>query len=165
MSLGWILARRGYGSHVSRLLLVCSSGGHLAQMMAMAPWWRSHERAWVTFRTPDAESLLHGEDVTWAFHPTTRNAVNAVRNLFAAVKLLPRFKPDVIVSTGAGVAVPYFYAAKLFSIPAVFVEVYDRIDTPSMTGRLCRPVSSLVCVQSEEQTSFYPGAQVIGSLL
>jgi UDP-N-acetylglucosamine:LPS N-acetylglucosamine transferase len=134
-------------------------------MMAMAPWWRSHERAWVTFRTPDAESLLADEDVTWAFYPTTRNAVNAVRNLFAAVKLLRRARPDVIVSTGAGVAVPYFYAAKIFRVPTVFVEVYDRIDTPTLTGRLCKPVSSLVCVQWDEQTSLYPGAQVIGSLL
>jgi UDP-N-acetylglucosamine:LPS N-acetylglucosamine transferase len=133
--------------------------------MAMGPWWRSHDRAWVTFRTPDAESLLRGEDVTWAFHPTTRNAINAARNLIAAVRLLRRFKPEVIVSTGAGVAVPYFYAAKIFRVPTVFIEVYDRIDTPTLTGRLCRPISSLMCVQWEEQTRFYPTAKVIGTLL
>ena len=55
--------------HPHRVLLVCSSGGHLAQLLRLAPWWKTHERIWVTFRKPDAESLLDGERVWWAFHP------------------------------------------------------------------------------------------------
>jgi hypothetical protein len=47
----------------------------------------------------------------------------------------------------------------------VFIEVYDRIDNRSLTGRLCRPLSSVFCVQWEEQLALYPDAEVIGVLL
>lgn len=145
--------------------MVCSSGGHLAQMLTMKAWWQDHERWWATFRTPDAESNLAGENVSWVFHPTTRSAKNAVKNFGLAVTALRTVRPDVVVSTGAGVAVPFFLVARSMGIPTVYVEVYDRIDSATLTGKLCRPLSTLSCVQWEEQLEHYPGAQVIGPLL
>ena len=47
----------------------------------------------------------------------------------------------------------------------MYVEVYDRIDSPSLTGRLCRPFSDLFCVQWPEQQRLYPGSIVVGCLL
>ena len=47
----------------------------------------------------------------------------------------------------------------------MYVEVYDRIDTRTLTGRLCRPLTNLFCVQWEEQLQLYPGAVLIGELL
>jgi UDP-N-acetylglucosamine:LPS N-acetylglucosamine transferase len=76
-----------------------------------------------------------------------------------------RFRPDLVVSTGAGVALPFFALAKLFRIPTVYVEVYDRIATRTLTGRLCRPLSDLFLVQWPEQVGLYRGAQLVGRLL
>jgi nitroreductase len=146
-------------------MLVGSSGGHLAQLMALEPWWSSWRRTWVTFDTPDAVSLLRGERTVWAHHPTTRNVVNALRNARLAIRVLRTERPDIVVSTGAGVAVPFFLVARALGIPTVFIEVYDRIDTATLTGRLCRPFASMVCVQWDEQLRLYPRARVIGGLL
>jgi hypothetical protein len=148
-----------------RALLVCSSGGHLYQLLRLEPWWRDFARRWVTFDTEDARSLLAGELTVWAYRPTTRNARNAARNLFLAVRLVREWRPDVIVSTGAGVAFPFFVAAKLFRIPTVFVEVYDFIDSPTLTGRLCHPLTDRFLLQWPEQQRFYPRGIVIGPLL
>ena len=146
-------------------LLVASSGGHLAQLLALEPWWREHRRTWVTFGTEDARSQLDGEQALWAYHPTTRNVRNLMRNLLLAVRVMRRGRPDVVVSTGAAVAFPFFLVAKVMRVPTVYIEVYDRLDSPTLTGRLCRPITDLFCVQWEEQTRFYPRAEVIGSLL
>ena len=146
-------------------LLVASSGGHLAQLLALAPWWSERRRVWVTFATPDAQSQLLREDVIWAHFPTTRNLKNLLRNLWLAFRTVPRVRPDVVVSTGAGVALPFFIAARLRGIPTVYVEVYDRIDSSTLTGRLCRPWTTLFCVQWEEQLRLYRGAQLVGELL
>jgi UDP-N-acetylglucosamine:LPS N-acetylglucosamine transferase len=127
-------------------------------------WWEGHDRIWVTFDTPDATSLLAKERVVWAYHPTTRNLPNALRNLGLAWRLLRRERPDVVVSDGAGVAVPFFVAARILGIKTVYVEVYDRIDTPTMAGRLCYPLSDLFCVQWREQQRLYPRAELIGTL-
>jgi len=147
------------------VLLVGSSGGHLAQLLAVAHLWDADRRSYVTFDTADAVSLLDGEQVTWAYHPTTRNVRNLLRNSLLAVRELRRRRPDVVVSTGAAVAVPFFLAARTMRIPTVYVEVYDRIDSPTLTGRLCRPFASLFCVQWSEQTVFYKGSQLVGSLM
>ena len=32
-----------------KVMLVCSSGGHLAQLHRLRPWWEQHDRMWVTF--------------------------------------------------------------------------------------------------------------------
>jgi UDP-N-acetylglucosamine:LPS N-acetylglucosamine transferase len=148
-----------------RVLLVASSGGHLAQLLVLEPWWSQRQRVWVTFATPDAQSQLLREDVVWAHFPTTRNLRNLIRNFWLAIRTFPRVRPDVVVSTGAAVAVPFFIIARLRRIPTVYVEVYDRIDTPTLTGRLCRPLTTLFCVQWEEQLSLYRNACLIGELL
>ncbi|HET6560894.1 MAG TPA: PssD/Cps14F family polysaccharide biosynthesis glycosyltransferase [Marmoricola sp.] len=146
-------------------MLVGSSGGHLAQLMALEPWWSTWRRTWVTFDTADAVSLLEGEKTVWAHHPTTRNVKNAMRNMVLAVRLLRAERPDIVVSTGAAAAVPFFLVARALGVPTVFIEVYDRIDTATLTGRLCRPLATMICVQWEEQLKLYPRARVIGGLL
>lgn len=146
-----------------RLLLVASGGGHLGQLLPLAPWWRRHDRVWVTFDTPSAAAV--GDDrVVFAHHPTTRNIPNLLRNLLLAWRVLREERPDVVVSSGAGVAVPFFVLARLLGIRTVFVEVYDRIDSRSLTGRLCRPLSDLFLLQWESQRRLYGSGTVVGGL-
>jgi UDP-N-acetylglucosamine transferase subunit ALG13 len=149
------------------VLLVCSGGGHLTQLVALRPWWTARPRTWVTADTPHTRSLLQGEQIVWGHFPTTRNAVNLIRNAFLALRmLLPRSsRPEAIISTGAGLAVPFFVFGRLLRIPTVYIEVFDRVDSRTLTGRLCRPFSSLFLVQLPEQQPLYRDALVVGSLL
>jgi len=148
-----------------KILLVASDGGHLAQLLPLEDWWRRHDRHWVTFQKPDAEAALAGEQVTWAHHPVTRNLPNAVRNLGLAVRTLRRLRPDVVVSTGAGVSLPFFVVARFLRIRTVYIEVFDRIDSPTLTGRLSYPLSDAMCGQWPQQLAIYPEAVVIGPTL
>lgn len=145
-----------------RVLFVSSAGGHLSQLLQLRPWWANHDRAWVTFDLPDARSKLEGETFIPAFHPTTRNLRNLARNTPLAVRTIRSFRPDVIVSNGAGVAVPYFVVAKLLGVPTVYMEVYDRIDSRTMTGRLCAPLATEFLVQWPEQQELYDGSALVG---
>lgn len=146
-------------------MLVGSSGGHLAQLCALESWYRRHDALFVTFRTPDALSRLQTERVEWAYHPTTRSLKNLVRNTGLAARLIWRERPDVILSAGAGVALPFFVIGRLFGAVTVYVEVIDRLDTTTLTGRLCRPFTSVFCVQWPEQEKLYRGAVDIGRLM
>jgi len=146
-------------------LMVCSSGGHLAQLVALRPWCASYRTRWVTFPTADALDLLQDEDVVPAAFPTTRNVPNLLRNLMIAARLLRQERPDVIVSTGAGVAVPFFVLGWLMGVPTVYLEVFDRLDSATLTGRLVRPFTDRMLVQWDEQMSLYRGADVVGPVL
>lgn len=147
------------------LLLVASTGGHLAQIMQLRSWWTQHDRTWVTFDKQDARSTLEGEDVVYAYHPTTRHIPNLARNAVLARDVIRRLRPDLVVSTGAGVALPFFVAARRHGIPTLYLEVYDRIDSTTMTGRLCRPWTTSFCVQWPEQQQLYPGSELVGPVL
>ncbi|CAN5223125.1 MAG: UDP-N-acetylglucosamine--LPS N-acetylglucosamine transferase [Nocardioides sp.] len=146
-------------------MLVTSQGGHLAQLLALREWWEKYDRVWVAPPTPDARDRLAEEHTIWSFSPTTRNVKNLMLNLFLAFRVLTRDRPSVVVSSGAGVAVPFFVIARLLRIPTAFIEVYDRVDSATMTGRLCRPFTTRQIVQWESQLGCYPRAECVGPLL
>lgn len=145
--------------------LVGSSGGHLAHLLLLRAWWEHHDRFWVTFDMPDSHELLQSERVDWAHYPTTRNLPNLLRNFRLAWRVLRRERPDVLVSTGAAVAFPFFLIGRLMGTKTVFIEVYDRIDNASLTSRLCGPLSNSFLVQWEDQLVFNPKAELIGRLM
>ena len=89
------------------VLLVASNGGHLLQLLQLADLWPQERRHWVTFQKSDAVSLLDGERTTWAHHPTNRNIPNLIRNLGLALRMVRRHRVQAIVTTGAGVTVPF----------------------------------------------------------
>ena len=144
-----------------RIGLVCSSGGHLAQLYGLRSWWSRHDRFWVTLDKPDARALLEGERVHWAHGPTNRHVGNLVRNAFVAHRVLREERPDVLVSNGAGVALPFFGIAGALGLRLVWVEVPDRVDAPSLTGRLVRPLVDRVVLPSSAQLSAYPEGIVL----
>ena len=99
---------------------------------------RSRAR-WVTFDKSDARSLLRDERVIHAFGPTNRNVPNLLRNLRLAWSVIRRERPAAILTTGAGVAVPFAWVAKLHRIPVVYVESFTRIEALSLSGADDRP--------------------------
>ena len=119
-----------------KICLVGSSGGHLAHLYMLKPFWKDKNRFWVTFDKEDANSLLEGEKIYPCYFPTNRNIKNLIRNTFVAWKVLRKEKPDLIISTGAAVSVPFFYIGKLFGAKLIYIEVFDRIDKPTMSGRM-----------------------------
>ena len=68
------------------------------------------------------------------------------------------FRPDLVVSSGAGVAVPFFWIGKLFGARTVYVEVIDRIETRTVTARLVSPVTDLLVAQDPAQLELFPVA-------
>ena len=117
-----------------------STGGHLLQLVALREAWDGFERVWVTFDAPDSRALLAGEEVVHAHSPTNRNVPNLLRNFVLALRVVRRLRPTVIVTTGAGVAVPFAWIGRLFGARVVYVESLTRIDRPSLSYRLIRPV-------------------------
>lgn len=149
-----------------KVALVCSSGGHLTQLHLLREWWEEQDRFWVTFDKEDARALLRGERRYWCFYPTNRSVWNLIRNTVIAISICRRERPDVVVSTGAGPAVPFFFVAKLlFGAKTIFLEVVDRVREPTLTGKLVRNVTDLYLVQWPEQATHAPHARVIGRLV
>lgn len=147
-----------------KICLACSSGGHLTHLHMLKPFWQDKERFWVTFDKEDAKSLLAGERMIPCYFPTNRSIKALIINTKLAWRVLWEEKPDLIISSGAAIAVPFFYIGKILGIKTLYIEIYDRIDKPTLTGRLVYPVTDRFIVQWEEMKSVYPKAINLGSI-
>ncbi|HXV04501.1 MAG TPA: UDP-N-acetylglucosamine--LPS N-acetylglucosamine transferase [Solirubrobacterales bacterium] len=133
-----------------KALLVCSPGGHLLQMLCLQPAWNDLTRVWVTLEAADSKHLLRDERVVIAHGPTNRSLGALLANMRLAWRVVRHERPDVILSTGAALAFPFFLAGKLHGTRLVYVESLTRIRSLSLTGRLIHPLADALFVQWPE---------------
>lgn len=148
-----------------KICIPTSSGGHLTQVMALKPWWCGHSRFFVTYQTPDVQSLLKNEKKYTSFGPEHHNGVAAFLNFFLALVLLVRERPSLVFSFGAGIAAPFYWAAWLLRVPSLYIEPYDFVSRPSLTARLVSFFASTLLVQHKSLRSSLRNSCYWGSVL
>ena len=147
-----------------KVCLVVYSGGHLTHLYILNNFLKDKERFWVTFDKEDARSLLEDEKVYPCYYPTNRSLKALIKNTIIAWNVLHKERPDLIISSGAAVAVPFFYLGKIMGAKLIYIEVFDRIDKPTMTGKMVYPIVDKFIVQWDEQKKVYPKAVNLGSI-
>ena len=75
-----------------------------------------------------------------------------------ALRLLKRYKPDVIFSKGGFVSVPVVLAAKHCRIPAI---IHESDMTPGLANKLCFPSAAKVCCNFPETVSLLPEGKAV----
>lgn len=123
--------------------LVCTRGGHLDEMERLLPAVSSHDHFWVIHSEPVPR---HRADA-YRIGELPRPPLSYLRVMPRVVRVLRSESPDVLLSTGSQVAIPFFVAARLFGIHTIFVESVCRTDTLSVTGRILRHVADDFYVQ------------------
>ena len=86
-------------------------------------------------------------------------------NLWEAYRIIRRERPDLILSTGAGPAVPFALVGKLFRIPNIFVEISAQVTEPSLTGRIMYRLADRFFYQWKALERYFPKASYGGPLL
>lgn len=147
-----------------KVCLVGSSGGHLTHLYMLKPFWEYKDRFWVTFDKEDARSLLQGEKFYPAYYPSNRSIKALIINTWRALRILKKEKPDLIISSGAAAAVPFFWTGKIMGAKTIYIEVFDRIDASTITGKLCYPVTDKFIVEWDEMKKVYPKSINLGSI-
>jgi UDP-N-acetylglucosamine:LPS N-acetylglucosamine transferase len=152
-----------------RVLLIMGSGGHTAEMLMLEQLLGDRF---------EYEYLINSEDqvtpgrIRGKIHklqnprPYKARWFSMVRDtlagLFRSIELMRDF--DAVISAGPGVTVPVFYAAKLVGKKTIFLESWSRVQSKSVSGRLCYPVADLFFVQWPELKKKYPNAIYAGRL-
>jgi beta-1,4-N-acetylglucosaminyltransferase len=119
-----------------KLLLVCTSGGHFATMRSLKSFWTLHPKVWVCDRKADTEILGRTEKVYWFPYQGPRDLKALLYNLPRAFTVLWRERPDVVISTGASIAINFCIAAKILGIRYVYIESISRSQSLSLSGHL-----------------------------
>jgi beta-1,4-N-acetylglucosaminyltransferase len=146
-----------------KVCVVSSCGGHLTEARCLKPAYEAYEHFYVlndkALLPPDMEGrtyfICHSER-DWKFFV----------NLWEAYRILRRERPRVILSTGAGPAVPFAIIGKLFfRTRVVYVETIASVERPSLTGRIMYRLADAFFFQWETLGGFFPKARFGGPLL
>ncbi len=146
-----------------KVCLICSVGGHFKQMLKIAPSWEGFDYFFVLMYKPVIDSFIKREKVHIVTSPE-RSPFLFLKNIIESLLIFLKTRPDIIISTGAGVAIAMCYIAKMFGKKVVYIEDWCIVDHPSVTGRMIYPISNLFVVQREHLKKFYPKAIFGGEL-
>lgn len=134
---------------MARAILVASTGGHLTELLELADRLdpQPDDVLWITHESAQSRSLLAGRNVVFIPALPQRAGLRVLKALPEARRIIKSFRPDIVVSTGAAVALAYLPMARATGISARYVESAARLTGPSLTARILR---------------FLPGVRVYG---
>lgn len=143
-----------------RAMFICNEGGHYSQMMALRELWSCYDSVLVT-DNQKADSTRLGIEVCHARQLTQtgflRKRIARVLTLGEAAKIYRRYRPQVMISTGANLALPLFFIGKLHGCRLIYIESRARVYSRSLTGKIISRIVDKMIVQWPEQVALYKG--------
>ena len=143
-----------------KILLTATGGGHLEQLKNLYSLKNEHQVTVVVCKNKVNSALKDVE-----FIPDYRNERKVIRFFDLArifIKsffLLCKFKPDCVISTGAGATYPLLWLQKKwFRKKVIFIESFARRTSASKTGKRVYKFADHFIVQWEELKEIYPNA-------
>lgn len=129
-----------------KICLICSAGGHLTQLLQLEDLWNRYDSFFVTHKKEITRDLPK-KHKTYFIKDPGRNPFYFLINFLQGFFILLTEKPNVIVTTGGGIAIPMSYLGKFFGKKTVYIESLSRVENPSLTGKFLYPVADLFLVQ------------------
>lgn len=146
-----------------KICLISSHGGHLHELTEATKGILG-DMYWVTFKTKHTEILLKDKPHYFIIDPVVSKPkfiLNAIQSLYHILKE----RPKVIISTGAGIAIPTMMIGKfLIGSKIIYIESAAAVIEPSKTGQFMYRYADLFLIQWEALKKFYPNAKYVGVL-
>ena len=147
-----------------KICVIASAGGHLTEVLRIREAFEKYEHFFVTFNRADVKHKLKGKKVYFVRDPK-RNPFKFFKNFIQSLKIFLREKPDVIISTGAGMALSMLFIAKIFKKKIVYIESMAAVYKPSLTGKIAYRLADLFIIQWKQLKKYYPRAIYGGALI
>lgn len=146
------------------ICIACSTGGHLVEARQFAPIYEKYDHFYFTFSGGVADQMKKTERVRTIPNIVRRNPVSWIVGAVLSAYIATVEKPDVIISTGAGIVVFFCVFAKLLGAKLIFIESMAKIKKPTLTARFLYPFADLFFVQWPGLLKYFPKAQFAGRL-
>ncbi len=154
---------RNLTARTLKVCIVSSCGGHLTEVRRLKPAYDAYEHFYVLNDKALLPADMEGRTL---FITHAERDWRVLKNIREAIAILARERPQVILSTGAGPAVPFALVGRLFfGTRVVFVETITRIDRPSLTGRLMYYLAHDFFYQWQGLARWFPKGRCGGLLL
>jgi len=146
-----------------KICIVSSSGGHLTEVQMLRPAYAQFEHFFVlNFKVALMDQMIGR---TYFIKHSERDLKFFI-NLVESFKILWKERPDIILSTGAGPAVPVSLMGRyFFSCKIIFIETMAAVYKPSLTGRIMYKFADHFYYQWPYLSKYYPRGIFGGSFV
>ena len=144
-----------------KICITSSVGGHLTEVMQLKEIYLKYEHFFILNDKNNLPEEL--KEKTYFITHSERDWKFLV-NLYEALKILWKERPDVIISTGAGPAVPISIISKFFGCSIIFIESFAAVKHPTLTGRIMYYLADKFYYQWKYLEKFYPKGIYGGSI-
>lgn len=164
------------------VMFAASVGGHYKEMMGLKDLFPKYDSILVTdnkavANQPKINNIFRAVEFANAMSDrrerkagnkekgTRWTAINGYLKMFVqCIRIVHKYKPAVIISTGSYIAVPLFWWGKLYGAKLIFIESNAMVYSKTVTGKLVGWVSDKVIVQWPEMLKVYSKAEYWGVL-
>ena len=146
----------------NNIVAISSGGGHLSELQNAIPSSIKNEILYITFKNGHTKKSLEKQKHYFIIDPHNSKFKYLI-NLLHACFLFLILRPKIIISTGAGISIPFMMLGKLFGRKLIFIETGARVYTASKTGEFMYKYADKFFVQYEVLLKKYPKA-ILGSL-
>ncbi len=137
-----------------KIAIPSSAGGHLTEILQIRGAYDRYDKLFITAKRKDTEDLAKSEKVFFV-EDTGRSLIGLLKNIAQSFRIIGSEKPDVVITTGAGAAIPSCIIAKLMGAKLVYIESYCRVKSRSMSGIILYPFADVFLVQWESMVGKY----------
>jgi len=130
------------------IALVCSSGGHLAQVRKIFTKEVMGNRSYILITERVSKKGSENKNNNEIYFPPLK--LSPIKNFIAMIRLLwifRRLRTKIVITTGADIGTMAMIAGKLAGARTVFIETVIRVKMPTLTGKRAYPFSDIFLVQ------------------
>lgn len=153
---------------MKRVMFISSVGGHLTQLLELKSIFKDYNYVLVTEKTEVTKDMKSKYNMNYLLYGSREYLLSYIFkfsfNVLKSFYLFFKYRPNVIVTTGAHTAVPMCYIGRLFGKKIIFIESYAKRTSPTLSGRLVYPIATTFVVQWETMLEFYPKAKYWGGI-
>ena len=153
-----------------KVLFISSTGGHLDELLQLAPLFEKYEYNIITEKDKANEGLekMYGNKIYFLPYGTRAKILTYIfKYFYLCIKTIYyyfKIRPQYIVTTGTHTAGPMCIIGKIFRSKIIYIETFANKNKKTATGRLIYPIADLFIVQWEDMLKVYPKAVYGGSI-
>lgn len=147
-----------------RVLFISSCGGHLTELLKLAPCFSKYDYHLLTEYNPST-TFMKGEyphKVNYLLYGTRHNMLIypfvLLINCFISLFYFIKYRPQYIVTTGSHTAGPMCCIGKILGAKIIYIETFANIHQKTTTGKLIYKFADMFIVQWPSMVKVYPKA-------
>lgn len=153
-----------------KIMLICSNGGHLAQILELEELFIKYDYLLVTEEAPSTLPLKEKYNIRYlkARSKGKKRNLNFLSTLFfnslLSIKLLVKHFPKAIITTGSHTAIPMCILGKLSGIKIIWILSFARVDSRAFSADIVYPLTNKFIVQWPDAQKYYKKSIYLGGI-